>query len=80
MPYHTGSPCCGYANGKQADNFKQRPEYSFSAGPVAAIHNVVAGADGSGGKIDENHIFAEKHSFRTKTEQRKQRPVQKKPD
>ena len=52
MPYHTGSPCCGYANGKQADNFKQRPEYSFSAGPVAAIHNVVAGADGSGGKID----------------------------
>ena len=44
--------------------------------PQTVIHNIIAGTYGSGGKIDEYHIFAEKHSLCSKAEQGKQGAVE----
>lgn len=76
MEYHTRRPCCGNAYGKQAYNLQQCSEDGFSSGAVTTVHDIIAGADGSGGQIDQNHIFSVKRSVRPKTEQRKHRSVQ----
>ena len=76
MPNHAGSPCCRDTYCKQADNLKKSSENGFSAGAVTAVHNIIAGTYGSGGKIDEYHIFAEKHSLCSKAEQGKQGAVE----
>lgn len=76
MEYHTGSPCSRDAYSKQADNLQQCPEDGFSAGAVTTVHDIVAGADGSGCQIDQDHIFPVKCCVCTKPEQRKHRSVQ----
>lgn len=76
MPDHAGRPGCRDADRKQADDLKQGPKYRFSAGPITTVHDIVAGADGSGRQIDEYHIFTEKHGFSSKAKKGEHRSVQ----
>lgn len=75
MQYHTGNPGRRNTHGEQADDLQQSSEYGFTPGTVAAVHDIVAGADGSCGQVDQDHVFPIEHGIRPQAEQGQHRSV-----
>lgn len=78
MKNHTCDPRGRNADGKQTGDFQHCAENRFAACPVAAVHNVIAGSDGTSCQIDQQHIFSIKHRFTAKPKQGKQRLIEQK--
>ena len=77
---HSGDPCGRDADGEQAYDFQYRTEDRVTCSTVAAVHNIVAGSDGSGSQIDQQHVLPVFHSLGTQAEQGQQRTLEQTAD
>lgn len=58
MEHHAGYPGGGHADDKETGDLKDRSEQGLAACPEAAVHDIVAGTDGSCCQVDEEHVLA----------------------